>query len=628
MEDEVLFLIRLDDACEYMDVPKWDQMEALLDKYGVKPIVGVIPACEDSKMKGVYPPDSGFWNKVNRWKEKGWTIALHGYHHLYSSNEVGINPVNDRSEFAGLSLKKQRSMIKEGIAIFHSHGIYPEVFFAPAHTFDDNTLTALREESDIRVISDTVASDVYKKDDFWFVPVQSGKARALPVKTATFCYHPNSMKDKDFDELETYLKKKSSKTIVTLKKPLPQRKFSFYDRFLRFSYFFSRRIRKLTPKVMTDVLIIVPNFHLGGAQRTAIKTAELLLDDGLKVTLAVFDLNNAVYESEAAVLNLDLPASDGKIKKVFHAVKRSRIIRKIKKERQVKTCISFGPTANLSNVLSGGKSRVITNFRGFASANGSFLSKYQYRHSDVIVCCSKEIKQHIDSILPSVSDRTVVIYNPFDLDLIAKMGDELVDDYVFSKQTIVTHGRLNSVKNHYRLIKAFSLVHRMDPNTQLLIIGEGEMRDELQSLIDSLELTDNVKMIGFRKNPFKYLSKSTLFVLSSFSEGFPNALVEGMAFLPAVSVDCPSGPREILGGGDLTHTDSIEEAEYGILVKPAASKINTSDITDDDRLLAQAIGGILSNSKKMDFYRKKAVERVSKFSFDKYRDDLTVIMLM
>ena len=73
--------MRLDDASEYMDVEKWQRMEDLLDKYHIKPIVGVIPNNQDPDMVGVYPKDEQFWEKVQRWKEKGWTIALHGYTH-------------------------------------------------------------------------------------------------------------------------------------------------------------------------------------------------------------------------------------------------------------------------------------------------------------------------------------------------------------------------------------------------------------------------------------------------------------------------------------------------------------------------------------------------------------------
>lgn len=198
------YILRLDDACEKMDIEKWDRMEQLLDKYGVKPLVGVIPHCEDPMMDD-YPIDSNFWSKVNNWISKDWSIAMHGYNHVYSTECGGINPINKRSEFAGEPLEVQKEKIRKGISIMREHDINPNIFFAPSHTFDKNTLLALKAESDINIISDTIANDVYYQDDFQFVPQQSGRVRKLPFKVVTFCYHPNMMQENDFLILECFL---------------------------------------------------------------------------------------------------------------------------------------------------------------------------------------------------------------------------------------------------------------------------------------------------------------------------------------------------------------------------------------------------------------------------------------
>lgn len=206
MKEYNKYILRLDDASEKRDVGKWDRIELLLDKYDIKPLVGVIPKCEDPMMDK-YPVDDDFWNRVRAWKDKGWTIAMHGYRHVYDTNDGGINPVNNFSEFAGHPLDVQRERIKKGVGMFREHGIEPEIFFAPGHTFDNNTLEALRLESNIKIISDTVAWDVYTKDGFTFIPQQSGRVRRLPFKTTTFCYHPNTVADEDIEELENSIKK-------------------------------------------------------------------------------------------------------------------------------------------------------------------------------------------------------------------------------------------------------------------------------------------------------------------------------------------------------------------------------------------------------------------------------------
>ena len=230
------YIIRLDDACEKMDVEKWDRMEKLLDKYKVKPLVGVIPHCEDPMMDK-YEFDAEFWKKVEIWKNKGWTIAMHGYNHVYGTPCGGMNPVNKRSEFAGLSYEEQAEKIERGWEILIDYGFHPEVFFAPSHTFDENTLKALKNKTTIRVISDTIASDVYKKDDFWFIPQQSGSVRKLPLKTVTFCYHPNTMTDKSFEILEAFLDSYQNRFTEYSELDLKKRNISLWDRLLQKIYF-------------------------------------------------------------------------------------------------------------------------------------------------------------------------------------------------------------------------------------------------------------------------------------------------------------------------------------------------------------------------------------------------------
>ena len=232
------YIIRLDDAAPKRDKAKWDRMENLLDRYGIKPLVGVIPDIKDPMMDR-YPFDFDFWDRVHRFEEKGWIIAMHGYQHLYTTKCGGINPVNKRSEFAGETIDVQCEKIRSGLMIMRSHGLEPRVFFAPSHTFDENTVSALKSESEIKIISDTIAADVYTKYGMTFVPQQSGKVRKLPFRTVTFCYHPNSMNDNAFEVLECFLKKYKDKFI-----PFPvnecSRKQSLFDKLLTFLYFIRR----------------------------------------------------------------------------------------------------------------------------------------------------------------------------------------------------------------------------------------------------------------------------------------------------------------------------------------------------------------------------------------------------
>lgn len=159
----------------------------------------------------------------------------------------GINPLWKFSEFCGVPLETQKEKIRQGVSILREHGINPQYFFAPGHTFDENTLAALREESDIRIISDTVAFKPYRYDDFVFIPQFSGHCRKMKVAGVyTFCFHPNTMNDAAFEQAEQFLKKYSGNftTFDDLELDGIKTK-SISDKLLCFCYFAYRKIRQL-----------------------------------------------------------------------------------------------------------------------------------------------------------------------------------------------------------------------------------------------------------------------------------------------------------------------------------------------------------------------------------------------
>lgn len=204
----IKYLIRLDDACPYMDSSKWDKVEKILLRYKLKPLVGVIP-CNEDKETMFESEDLMFWEKVKMWQESGWVIALHGYNHCCVSKEGGINPIHKRSEFAGLPYELQENKIRKGYEILKYKGLKPTYFFAPSHTYDDNTIKAIRNSTPIRLLSDTMSRFPYKyADDFVIVPCQMGVFRKIFIPGFwTFCFHPNNMDDKDIKDFEEFIKK-------------------------------------------------------------------------------------------------------------------------------------------------------------------------------------------------------------------------------------------------------------------------------------------------------------------------------------------------------------------------------------------------------------------------------------
>lgn len=239
-----MYLIRLDDASDHMHLANWTRVEQLLDENGIKPLVGVIPLNRDPVLLK-FPEEPGFWQKARDWQSKGWRIALHGYDHVFCSKDGGINPVHKNSEFAGVPLEIQREKIRSGLAILTDKGLKPTAFFAPGHTFDENTLEALRLESGIRIISDTIANDTYCSCGFTFIPQQSGWVRELPFKLTTICLHPNYMKEQEFDELEVFFRAHREEFLDPMTIVPTGRRLGMLDRAYRTAYSLKRSLSKL-----------------------------------------------------------------------------------------------------------------------------------------------------------------------------------------------------------------------------------------------------------------------------------------------------------------------------------------------------------------------------------------------
>ncbi|MBV1880767.1 MAG: DUF2334 domain-containing protein [Pseudomonadales bacterium] len=206
------YILRLDDACHTMDLSKWSRVESILDNYNIRPIVAVVPNNKDKKLL-IDTYDKEFWTKVTSWELKEWTIALHGFEHKYITKCSGYLPFNKKSEFAGLLLEEQKRRIKCGVQIFNDNNFEPRIWVAPSHTFDHDTLIALKEHSKVVVISDGISYRPYKYLGFIWVPQQLWKYHWMPFGVWTICLHPNSMSEKAIENLENMLRKKHKKFV-------------------------------------------------------------------------------------------------------------------------------------------------------------------------------------------------------------------------------------------------------------------------------------------------------------------------------------------------------------------------------------------------------------------------------
>lgn len=256
----------------------------------------------------------------------------------------------------------------------------------------------------------------------------------------------------------------------------------------------------------------------------------------------------------------------------FLAYKYSKLVKKLK----ITHSVSLLTRPNFINVLAGKltsyKFKIIVNelafptlqysYKGFQSNFNKTMIKWLYKQSDMIIGNSLgNAKDLIDNfnVPPEIMQ---VVHNPIDIKKIE--GIEPIDSFFDKgKFNIITLGRLDIGKNHMMLIKA---VYRLkNPLLSLYIFGVGDMQDELQRLIEKLDLREQVFLMGFDSNPYKYLKAADLFIFGSNHEGFPNVLLEAMACgLPILTTNCQSGPSEIM---ELkTIKNDLMITDYGILV--------------------------------------------------------------
>ena len=174
--------------------------------------------------------------------------------------------------------------------------------------------------------------------------------------------------------------------------------------------------------------------------------------------------------------------------------------------------------------------------------------KNAYSKFDEVLCVSKTVKEGIENKYDVRNAK--VLYNPIDRDKILKLSNEEVDiSNDSNKIKLISVGRLSEEKGYDRLLRVFNKLNNEGFNLELTLVGSGEKYNELNNYINKNELENNVSLLGYKENPYKYVKSSDLFVCSSLSEGFSLVIGEAMAIgIPVVSVDCP-GPNELLEYG-------------------------------------------------------------------------------
>lgn len=376
--------------------------------------------------------------------------------------------------------------------------------------------------------------------------------------------------------------------------------------------------------LMTDfytkekLLLISPMLHQGGFERVCITTARLL-KPYYDVSIVIFDDADIAFDIRGlSIINIHLGVRNGKLAKMTNLMRRAVRVRKLKQRMKPVIAYSFGPSANMVNALSKTSlTSVFLGLRGYQDVADDPKMKLYVRKADRIICCSKEIEAIVQEKYGYL--QTATLYNPYDAEGITELSKEKVTDLPWKMEDedrpriLIGVGRDDPIKGFWHLIKAFYLVQKEIPQMRLIIMGDGSF-EQAKSLVSELQLEQKVYFPGVRKNPYKYLAASEMFLLSSYTEGFPNVLVEAMILgRPLISTDCRTGPAEILDHG-----------KYGILVPDMGDTEDYSGdtISEKETCFAEKIIEVLKDSERQKELSELERKRAGEFDYDSYVDNL------
>jgi glycosyltransferase involved in cell wall biosynthesis len=348
--------------------------------------------------------------------------------------------------------------------------------------------------------------------------------------------------------------------------------------------------------------LFTPTLEMGGVEQVRIHLAREFLDRGYRVDLVVGQKRGILVDSvpeSANIVNLNAQLTRFGILGIIPGLTKyfktnspdifMSGMNHVNLPAIISWKLSFAPTKlivsehNPPDELRSIKNRIV-----------SMLVRSLYPLVPEIVAVSTGVARSMSQEYDLPQEQINIIYNPVDIDEIQDLADEDIAHPWFQNcesPIIIGAGRFHPQKNFQSLLRAFSII-RSEKDAKLVILGDGQEKPELVQLAKELDITDSVWFPGMVDNPYKYMARSSVFVLSSKWEGFGNVITEALACgCPVVSTDCPTGPREIL-----------EDGKYGYLVpvgddQALAKAVNSSlqEQTDRDRLLHRAQDFSLQN---------------------------------
>lgn len=336
------------------------------------------------------------------------------------------------------------------------------------------------------------------------------------------------------------------------------------------------------------VLFFIYEMGAGGAARTLLNILNHIDREEFEPLLVTLDYDGS-YEED---LKSDVTFIKLETKRLRSAIlPLAKIIREQRPDIVFSTIPNYNIVAILARLLSFTKAKNVVREAALLGNDKSMNMKLIiyglfYRLSSRVISLSEGVKVNLVEQYKVKPNNIKVIYNPIDIGSIqSDANNGLIPkehQRIFKTDhiVIITAGRLVNDKDHRTLIKAFSKVNKQ-MNCELVILGEGPLKGELQELTIKLGIEQNVHFIGFQRNPYVYFKQADLFVLSSLSEGFGHVLVEALAVgIPIVSTNCKPGAEEVLDYGKYGKLCEVGNSEEMAKKMQEILTLNNKETTD------------------------------------------------
>jgi len=346
-----------------------------------------------------------------------------------------------------------------------------------------------------------------------------------------------------------------------------------------------------------NILLILPS-NLGTMAIRGFDLYQSLINKGMNVMVAI--LNPKKQEG--------LPFKNEYVYThttnfIFRMIFRVIWLRNLKKKVHPVVSISVLNGCSVVSILSGGKDFKIGQFRAPVEEEENCIKKYGdrlaflflYYKLDKIYCVSNGIKNSIIKNFPKYnSSKIETVHNLFDFEKIQNLGQESLYMEVFNTYKIIIHiGYFHPNKGQERLIRAYSkLDDRLKKQSKLVFIGETRINNSppnyfpnLVSLAKLNNIDNNIIFLGHQKNPYKYLQKATLCVLSSYKEGLPGVLIESLILnVPVITTNSSLGVWEAMSVEDKydKNLDTNFNTPSGIITSNLADYNHASEAEDQD----------------------------------------------